>query len=416
MHMTREPLDTTRIKVKKPKGAHPDKRLTAVAVRNARRPGRYADGNGLYLFVDDSGAKRWLLRTVVFGKRRDIGLGSIRLVTLAEAREQATALRKLARKGGDPLAERQRVRVTVPTFKEAALKVHATHSAGFRNKKHKADWLNSLEMHAFPHFGNLRVDTITSANVLSALGEIWQKRPETARRVRQRLRTVFDWAKASGFRSGDNPIDGVKNVLPRHKSGQAHHAALPYDEVPAFVATLRKIDAMEITKLAFEFLILTAARTSEIIGARWDEIDRQGRCWTVPAGRIKAGREHRVPLSPRCVELLERAAALAGDSPYVFPGRNPQRPLSNTVFLMLLRRLGRDDITGHGFRSSFRDWSEERARVPRGVSEAALAHVVRDRTEAAYLRTDLFEQRRDLMNRWAAFVTTARSNVVPLHA
>jgi len=414
--MRADPLDTSRIKVGKPKGRHPDKRLTAVGVRNIKRPGRYHDGNGLCLFVDDSGAKRWLLRTVIAGKRRDIGLGSVQLVSLADAREEAARLRKSARAGGNPLAERRRERVTVPTFKEAALKVHASHSASFRNAKHKAGWLSSLDMYAFPHIGEMRVDAITSAEVLKALNTIWLKRPETARRVRQRLRTVFDWAKASGFRTGDNPVDGVLRVLPRHKGDKAHHAALPYAEVPAFVTKLREADATEATKLAFEFMILTATRTSEVIGARWEEIDRDARCWTIPGDRIKAGREHRVPLSKRCLDLLDRAAKLADGGPYVFPGRYPKRPLSNTVFLMALRRMKRDDITGHGFRSSFRDWCAERTTFPRAVAEAALAHVVKDRTEAAYLRSDFFEQRRSLMDTWAAFVTTKKGEVVPLRA
>jgi integrase len=417
--MRGDSLDTRRVKVRKPRGRHPDKRLTAVGVRNMKTPGRYHDGNGLCLFVDDSGAKRWLLRTVVAGKRRDIGLGSVQVVGLADAREEAARLRKLARAGGDPLAERRLARVSVPTFKEAAIKVHAAHAATFRNPKHKADWLSSLEMYAFPHFGKTRVDDITAADVLTALNEIWLKRPETARRVRQRLRAVFDWAKASGFRPGDNPVDGVVRALPRHKGDKVHHTALPYADVPAFVTMLHEADATEATKLAFEFMILTATRTSEVIGARWEEIDRDARCWTIPAARIKAGREQRVPLAPRCMELLDRAAAIADGGPYVFPGRYPKRALSNTVFLMLLRRVKRDDITGHGFRSSFRDWCAERTRFPRAVAEAALAHVVKDRTEAAYLRTEFFDQRRSLMNTWAAFVTTKKekkADVVPIRA
>jgi integrase len=414
--MRGETLDQSRTKAK-PKGRHPDKRLTAVFVRNVKKPGRYHDGNGLCLFVAKSGAKRWQLRTVVLGKRCDIGLGSVRLVSLAKARVIAAEMRMLARDGGDPLAERRRKRVTIPTFEEAAKKVHAAHSATFRNQKHKADWLSSLDMYAFPHFGSTRVDAIRPSDILTALNDIWVKRPETARRVRQRLRAVFDWAKASGFRAGDNPVDGVLRALPRHsKNDKTHHSALPYVDVPAFVTMLRDADATESVRIAFEFLILTAARTSEVIGARWSEIDREARCWTIPGVRIKAGKEHRVPLSPRCEELLDRAAAIADGGPYVFPGRYPKRALSNTVFLMLLRRLKRDDITGHGFRSSFRDWCAERTTFPRAVAEAALAHVVKDRTEAAYLRSDFFEQRRSLMETWAAFVTAKKATVVSLRA
>lgn len=390
---------------RKPRGRHPDKRLTAVGVRSLKAPGRYADGNGLYLFVDDSGAKRWVLRTVVLGTRRDMGLGSAQLVSLLEAREDAARLRRLARRGGDPLAERRKSRVVVPTFRDAAQAVHASHAGSFRNLKHRADWLSSLEMHVFPSLANQRVDAITSADVLKVLGEIWLTTPETARRIRQRLRTIFDWAKASGFRAGDNPVDGVGKVLPRHKGDKSHHAAMPYAQVPAFIETLQTAAAGEPTKLAFEFLVLTAARTSEVIGAQWDEIDLESDTWTVPASRIKAGREHRVPLSPRCVEILTRAKALADGGPYVFPGRYAQTPLSNTVFLMLLRRLQQGDVTGHGFRSAFRDWAAERTNVATTVCEAALAHVVKDKTEAAYFRSDLFDKRRALMVAWATFAT-----------
>lgn len=411
-YMRDDSLEPRRIKVAKPRGRHPEKRLSAVHIRNIREAGRYADGNGLYLFVDDSGAKRWILRTIVSRKRCDIGLGSVQLVSLADAREEATRLRRMARAGGDPLAERRRERRTVPTFKEAAKKVHAAHAATFRNAKHAAQWLASLEADVFPVFGDRPVNTIESGDVLKALSAIWTTKPETARRLKQRIRVVLDWAKASGYRNGDNPVDGVTKVLPKVRQAATHHAALPYAQVPAFLKTLREVDASESTKLAFEFLVLTASRTSEVLGARWEEMDRDAKTWTIPAERIKAGREHRVPLSPRCLELLDRANAIADGGPYVFPGRSPKAPPSNMVFLMLLRRLKRDDITAHGFRSAFRDWAAERINVPRAVCEAALAHVVKDRTEAAYFRSDLFELRRKLMDSWAKFATTTPAKVL----
>jgi integrase len=385
-------------------------------IRNVKRPGRYADGNGLYLFVDDAGAKRWVLRTVVSGTRRDIGLGSVRLVTLVEAREEATRLRRVARSGGDPLAERRRERVTVPTFSEAAKKVHATHSTTFRNPKHKAQWLASLQTNIFPVFGDRPVNVIDSGEVLRALTPIWTSKPETARRLKQRIKVVFDWARASGFRTGDNPVEGITKVLPRSRQIASHHAALPYAHVSAFLETLRASAAGDSPKIAFEFLILTATRTSEVVGARWEEIDRAAKMWTIPATRIKAGREHRVPLSPRCLELLDRAEILADGSPYVFPGRSAKKPLSNMAFLMMLRRLNRDDITAHGFRSAFRDWAAERTNVPRTVCEAALAHVIKDKAEAAYFRSDLFELRRSLMDTWASFATAKPADVVLLRA
>ncbi|MBI2827669.1 MAG: integrase arm-type DNA-binding domain-containing protein [Acidobacteria bacterium] len=407
--------DVSSILGRKPRGRHPDKRLTAVRVRSAS-PGRYADGNGLYLVVDPSGARRWVLRTVVKGKRCDLGLGGLLLVSLAEAREEATRLRRMARKGGDPLAERRQARRAVPTFKDAAKKVHEAHAATFRNAKHKAQWLASLEADIFPVLGQRPVDAIESADVLKALAPIWTTKPETARRLKQRIKVVLDWAKASGYRSGENPVDGVTKVLPKTRQVVAHHAALPYGKVSTFLKTLRTSEAGEATKLAFEFLILTATRTSEVLGARWEEIDQDAKTWTIPATRIKAGRAHRVPLSPQCLKILEGAEALTDGGPYVFPGRSPKTPLSNMAFFMFLRRLERDDITAHGFRSSFRDWAAERTNVPRAVCEAALAHVVKDKAEASYFRSDLFDRRRELMDTWAAFATAKLADIVPIRA
>jgi integrase len=407
-------LDTPRIKVAHIPRAHPDKALTAVHVRNLRKPGKYCDGNGLYLVVDPSGAKRWLLRTVILGKRCDLGLGSVRLVSLKEAREEAASIRRKARDGEDPLADRRRTNVVAPTFKEAAETVHKAHSATFKNEKHKSQWLASLKADVFPLLGGLRVSTIQSGDVLKVLSPIWTSKPETARRLKQRMKVVFDWAKASGYRTGDNPVDGIKMVLPKVRHSATHHAALPHAQVPAFLERVRECDAGDVTRLAFEFLILTAARTSEVVGARWDEIDEEARTWTIPGVRIKAGREHRVPLSPRCLEILKRAKQIAGESPFVFPGRALNTPLSNMAFLMLLRRLKREDITAHGFRSSFRDWAAEKTRFPRSVCEAALAHVVKDKTEAAYFRSDLFDQRRALMDTWEQFATRPPARVLAL--
>jgi len=414
--MRGETLDTRRIKVRKPQGKHPDKRLTAVGIRALRARGRYADGNGLYLFVDDSGAKRWILRTVIGGKRRDLGLGSLQVVPLAEARLEAARLRRMARAGEDPLAQRRRERRTTLTFKQAAQAVHASHAEAFRNEKHKAQWMTSLTTYVFPVFGDRTVDQVESADVLRALTPIWTTKGETARRLKQRIKVVLDWAKASGHRTGDNPVDGLSRVLPRPKTQQAHHPALPYADVPSFLTALRGSDSGESTKLAFEFLILTAARTSEVLGARWTEIDFDAETWTVPANRIKAGREHRVPLSPRCIELLKQAKAIADGGPFVFPGRSPKAGLSNMAFLMLLRRLERSEITAHGFRSSFRDWAGEKNTAPREVIEAALAHVVKNKTEAAYFRSDLFELRGKLMDTWSRFATAKPAAVIPISA
>ncbi|WP_236952760.1 tyrosine-type recombinase/integrase [Methylobacterium phyllosphaerae] len=377
-------------------------------VRALKAPGRYADGHGLYLIVDPSGAKRWLLRIVVQGRRRDIGLGGAGLVSLAEAREKALTYRKTARDGGDPMAERKKARATIPTFAEAAELVHAEHEATWRNSKHAAQWITTLHTYANPHFGTKRIDQIETPDVLRALSPIWLTKGETARRVRQRIGTVLDWAKAAGHRSGDNPVGGVAKGLPKQSERAEHHAALPYADVPAFVARLRGISGQgEIGRLAFEFLILTAARTGEVLGARWAEIDEARALWIVPAARMKAGREHRVPLSGRACDVLARARALGSGTALVFPGRRSDQPLSNMVFLMALRRMG-SSITAHGFRSSFRDWAAEATSLPREVAEMALAHTVENRVEAAYRRGDLLEKRRDLMEEWARFTASTQ--------
>jgi integrase len=250
----------------------------------------------------------------------------------------------------------------------------------------------------------LRVAQVDTPEVLKALSPIWLKKPETARRVRQRIKTVFAWAKAADFRSGDNPVDGISKVLSKQPDKQVHHAALPYAEVPTFINTLRKTDASKAAQLAFEFLILTATRTNEVINATWNEIDLKNKTWTIPSSRMSATREHRIPLSRRCNEILKETRKISNDSPYVFLNPATGNPLSNMVFLMLLRRM-KQDITAHGFRSSFRDWTSERTNIPHDVCEAALAHSLKDKTKAAYKRTDLFDKRRELMESWAAFAT-----------
>jgi integrase len=384
-------------------------------VRALRKPGRYADGNGLYLLVDDNGAKRWILRTMVQGRRRDIGLGSARLVLLADAREAARRWRQLAREGGDPITERRKARRTAPTFTKAAETVYAEHAPAWKNDKHKAQWINSLTEYAFPILGEMRIDQIDTPDVLKVLTPIWLIKAETARRVRQRMKAIFDWAKASGYRVGDNPVDGVSKGLPRQIDRVSHHAALPYASVPDFVRSLRASGVGEPTKLAFELLILSATRTSEVLNATWAEIDLEEQVWTIPANRMKAGRAHRVPLAPRAVKLLERAKLIAIDSPYVFPGRSADAPMSNMVFLMALRRMDLD-VTAHGFRSAFRDWSAERTNFSREVCEMALAHTIKDKAEAAYRRGDLIDKRRQLMAAWAAYAAADGSKVVPMRA
>ena len=390
-------------------GRHPDRALTAVRINALKTAGRYADGNGLYLVVEPSGAKRWLLRTIIQGRRRDIGLGGLSLVTLAEARVKALAYRKVARDGGDPLTERRQAQMVVPTFAEAADQVHADQSSSWKNPKHRDQWINTLRAYAVPEIGTMRVNVISTPDVLRVLSPIWLTKPETARRVRQRISTVLDWAKAAGFRSGDNPVEGVERGLPRQADRASHHAALPYMEAPAFITQLRSSDQGTIARLAFEFLILTAARTNEAIGAAWSEMNISQALWTVPASRMKSGREHRVPLSQRAIDILGEAKLLAANSVYVFPGRSDTKPMSNMVFLMGLRRKHLT-ITAHGFRSTFRDWSAEATNIPQEGAEMALAHVVKNKTEAAYRRGDLLEKRRELMDLWANYLDTPHRN------
>jgi integrase len=387
-----------------PAGKHPEKALTAVAVRQMKVAGRYADGNGLYLVVDPSGAKRWLLRTVVQGKRRDIGLGGISLVSLSEAREKAAEYRKMAREGGDPLAAKRQASVVTPTFKVAAETVHAEHKASWSNGKHQQQWINTLEQYAYPFIGDRRVDQIDTPDVLKILSPIWLVKPETARRVRQRIGAVMAWAKAAGHRTGDNPVEGVSKGLPKQGSKDAHHAALPFAKVPDFLIKLRETGSHEGAKLAFEFLILTAARTSEALNVTWAELDLTAKLWTVPAERMKAKRPHRVPLTPRALNVLAAAKLLSGDSVYVFPGRTLTAPLSNMTLSMILRRMD-IEVTTHGFRSSFRDWAAETTNYPRELAEMALAHTIENKVEAAYRRGDLLEKRAAMMQDWADYLS-----------
>lgn len=383
-------------------GSHPDKALSPAKVRSLKTPGRFADGNGLYLVVDPSGAKRWLLRTVVQGKRCDIGLGGLKTVSLADARNEASRLRKMARDGHNPLASRQAQKRVAPSFEDASRTVFDTHKPTWRSAKHGKQWIKSLETYAFPVFGKKSVSVITSGDVLQAITPIWTQLPETARRTLQRIRSVMDWARAAGHRADANPVDGVTRALPRKSKGPSHHSALEYRKVNRFLADLKKSDAGEVPRLAFEFAILTATRTSETLGAKWDEIDLKKKTWTIPASRMKTGAVHRVPLAPRCLEILQRARGLNPNSEHVFPGRNPKKPLSNMVFLMVLRRMNMK-ITAHGFRSTFRDWAAEQTNHPRAVCEMALAHTIQNKTEAAYNRSDLFDKRSVLMKDWATY-------------
>jgi integrase len=407
-------------------GRHPHHRLTALTVANETRPGRYCDGNNLYLVVDPSGAKRWLWRGVIHGKRRDVGFGGLHRVTLKQARTKALEFCLKARDHQDPLAERRQQQRVVPTFSAAARAVHAEHSPTFRTAVYRARWIRELETYAFPTIGDRPVDTITSADVFAVLAPIWTRIPDPANGVKQRMKLIFDWAKAKQYRSGDNPTEGITKVLAKRTRKRVHHTALRYQDVPAFVAALgtlrdswgrptRKRSTASLRR-ALELLILTATRTSEVRFATWTEINFETATWTIPAERMKAGRVHHIPLCSRAMELLEEAYTTRGDSPWICPGLNPNKPFSSSILLAAARRLTTTPLTAHGFRSSFRDWAAERTNVARDVVEAALAHALEDKTEAAYKRTDLFEKRRELMLLWSQFVTATPGKVIAIGA
>ena len=384
----------------KPKGRHPQKALSAVFIRSAP-PGRHADGNGLYLFVQPSGTRSWIQRLLVRGRRRELGLGSVALVPLAKAREKALANRTLARQGGDPLAEKRRTE-GIPTFAEAAARVLEQKRGGWRGRRHPREWMSSLRRFAFPRIGKMPVSEVTSADVLEVLTPIWHTKAPTARCVRQRLRAVLEWAVAMEYRL-DNPCDRIGPVLGAQQDVVEHMQALPHREVAGVIRTVRASGALPAARLAFEFLVLTAARWGEVRWAEWAEIDRDVGVWTVPARRMKANRQHRVPLCGRALEILEAAQALGeGDGPLVFT-HGHGKPLDDKQLRRLLRDHGIAAVP-HGFRSTFRDWAAEETDHPREVIEAALAHVVQNRVEAAYARSDLFERRRRLMDDWAGYL------------
>jgi integrase len=382
--------------------------LSAVFVQSVQETGTYADGGGLNLRAEDSGAKFWFQRVTIDGKRRNLGLGGYPTASLAEARKAALVNSRMIREGRDPLAEKReaitaRQRPPTPTFAEASEIVVDMRRPTWTNAKHASQWASTLTTYAFPKIGPKPVTDITSADILSVLTPIWTAKPETASRVRQRMETVLDWAVAQGYRTDNPAVRSITKVLPRTPRTKQHFAALRYRDVPAALEQVNGSSADSITKLAFEFLVLTAARSGEVRLATWNEIDWRGRRWAVPAERMKARREHQVPLSDRSIEVLRQAEGLTeGSGELVFPGSRG-RPLSDMVFTALLRRLDIPAVA-HGFRSSFKDWCIECTDVSWAVGEAALAHNLGTSPEQTYARTDLFDQRKDLMQRWADFV------------
>lgn len=385
-------------------------KLTKKLVENLGA-GRHGDGSGLYLVVDPSGARRWIVRVTVKGQknrkgaplRTDFGLGGADIVTLNQARERALEYRRMAKTGLNPRFNATR---EIPTFEEISRQVHIDRMPTWKNAKHGQQWLNTLRDYAFPKIGRMPIDSIDQPEVLMCLSPIWTEKHETAKRLSQRIKTVLDVAKSKGFRSGENPVTAIKDarVLPTVKAKPQHHDAMPWRDVPAFYAELNGRSA--IAAKALQFTILTASRTIEVLDMTWSEVDFDTKLWTVPAVRMKGGKEHRVPLTDEMLAIIEPLKAMASD--YVFEGQKRHRPLSNMSMLMLLRRMGRDAFTVHGFRSSFRDWASEAANAPRELAEAALAHQVGSDVERAYARSDLLERRRDLMVRWSVDVDGLR--------
>ena len=382
-------------------------RLRPLQIERFKGPGKLSDGNGLYLVIGSNGSRTWVFRYTRKGKAVELGLGAVANVPVKQARAAAGDLRGALAGGEDPRDYRDRQRRLVAlkqarsvTFENAAQQYIEANKAGWRNAKHGAQWTATLKRYAYPVFGNSAVADVTVADVLKVLSPIWSTKPETASRLRGRIEAVLDYGKVHGWREGENPArwkGGLEMTLPARGKVRRikHHAAMPYVEVPALLKTLAGAEG--VAPLALRFVILTAVRTGEAIGARWTEFDTADRLWTIPLDRMKAGREHRVPLSDQACEVLEQLPRM---SEWVFPGRRAKTGLSNMSLLQTLRRVEKGDVTTHGFRSSFRDWAAEQTAFPREVIESALAHTIGSQVELAYLRSDLLEKRRTLMAAW----------------
>ena len=404
-------------------------RLVAVELPKLEKPGYYCDGGGLYLQVSKSGSKSWIMRYTMAGKSVEMGLGSFQTFTLAEARKRATAQRKLLTDGINPLETRRSellakrmAEASIITFDQAATAFIDSNSPAWRNAKHGEQWRNTIATYASPVIGKLPVSRIETEHILRILTPIWLVKTETAVRLRGRIEKILDWAKIRGYRSGDNPaawrghLDAGQLPKPSKVADAGNHAALPWTEIGAFMVALRAMQGAGAR--AMEIIILTAARTSEVLNAKWSEFDLDAKLWTIPKERMKSFKEHRVPLSDAVVTMLTTLKKESKGRDYIFPGQKKDTALSNMTCLATLKRMGRADITVHGFRSTFRDWISETTAYPRDVAEMALAHTIGDKTEAAYRRGDLIEKRRALMSDWAAHCGTVlvSADVVAIRA
>ena len=381
-------------------------KLTATRVKALSKPGRHSDGDGLHLFISKSGGKSWVQRITMDGRRRDFGLGGYPTVSLAQARKRASDIREAVGNGRDPVAEKHRP--AMPTFREASYAVHEANKPRWRNGSHTLGWIQTLERHAFPKIGNKPIDTISRSDLLAVLTPIWSTRPETARRVRQRMRTIFRWAMANELIESNPAGEAIDGALPSMPKVKAHLRALPYQEVGSALMTVDESQTTPASKLCLRFLVFTAARSGEARGATWDEIDLESAAWTVPGSRMKAGLEHRVPLSDQVLDVLTLAHQLEDGSGLCFPSPlRPGRVLSDMTLTKILRSTGlADRATVHGFRTSFKTWTMEQTDTPWAVAEAALAHQLGGSVEQAYARSDLFLRRRTLMQQWAEYITT----------
>ena len=399
-------------------------RLTAIKIKSLSKPGLHADGGGLYLRILDGGNKSWIFRYTRHKKAHQMGLGPLRDSTLAEARAEAEQCRKWLKAGIDPITHRKTGRAKQAaseakalTFKECAVAYIKAHSDKWNNAKHINQWENTLSTYVYPEFGALPVDAIDLSLVLKVLEPIWKTKTETASRLRARIERILDWAEVRGCREGSNPArwkGWLETQLPAPSEIQkvVHHEALPYEDMGTFMKALR--EKKTVSARSLEFTILTAARTEEVIAATWFEMDIDKGVWTRPWDRMKGKKEHRIPLSAEALAILEEMKAVS-TSDYVFPGREPKRPQSNMTMLQLAKRLWSKNLTVHGFRSTFRDWTAERTGYAREVAEMALAHTIENKVEAAYRRGDLFEKRRRMMRDWADYCSmSAGGGVVPL--
>ena len=394
---------------------HPNNELTALKVRKLDIPGRYADGNNLYLEIDKSGARRWTLRVTVLGRRRDMGLGGVSTVSLEEARELAYQYKKIARSGGDPILERQKNKGLQTTLIHCAKKVHQINLPTWKNQKFAKQWFSSLEHHVFPTIGKLPISQVTSADILRVLTPIWNTKGDTAKKIKQRLRMIIKWARAQGYFQGDDPVELAEQALPKQLKSDHHHKSLEFEKLPEMISNLRKSKISLPTKLALEFTILSACRTNEVLNAKWEEIDLTKLVWSIPSERMKGGKVHQVPLTDRMTVILNDCKKLKTNNDLLFPSEINGEALSNNTMRLALKKRLKVDATVHGMRSSFKDWASETTNFANEVSEMALAHTISNKTELAYRRRTLIEKRRQLMQKWSDYLNNKKGEVIELY-